>query len=162
MNTPSCSDAAVPEFIDLVFAKTSRKRSFSMTEHERFGFVFANTGSIHSGTGGGKGYTITSELWTLDSGNENTLTSTLLAVEKYIALWVNAGMSECRKKVMPASAFSQELSRVSPASVFRHQVQSGTGLVCSRISPALPSYALNPCSVYVYFLNLEDDNLFLK
>jgi hypothetical protein len=32
----------------------------------------------------------------------------------------------------------------------------------SRISPALPSYALNPCSVYVYFLNLEDDNLFLN
>ncbi len=32
----------VPEFIDPVFAKTSLKRSFSMTENERFGLVFAN------------------------------------------------------------------------------------------------------------------------
>jgi hypothetical protein len=32
------------------FAKTSLKRSFSMTENERFGFVFAKTGSINSGT----------------------------------------------------------------------------------------------------------------
>ncbi len=42
----------MPEIIDLVFAKTSPKRSFSMTENERFGLVFANTGSINSGTGG--------------------------------------------------------------------------------------------------------------
>ncbi len=41
----------MPEFIDLVFAKTSRKRSYSMTKNERFGLVFANTGSINSGTG---------------------------------------------------------------------------------------------------------------
>ncbi len=40
----------VPEVIDLFFAKTSPKRSFSMTENERFGLVFANTGSISSGT----------------------------------------------------------------------------------------------------------------
>jgi hypothetical protein len=40
----------VPEIIDPVFAKTSPKRSFSMTENERFGLVFANTGSINSGT----------------------------------------------------------------------------------------------------------------
>jgi hypothetical protein len=39
----------VPEFIDPVFAKTSPKRSFSMTENERFGLVFAKTGSINSG-----------------------------------------------------------------------------------------------------------------
>jgi hypothetical protein len=31
---------AVPEIIDTVFAKTSPKRSFSMTEYERFGLVF--------------------------------------------------------------------------------------------------------------------------
>ncbi len=42
---------SVPEIIDPVFAKTSPKRSFSMTENERFGLVFANTGSINSGTG---------------------------------------------------------------------------------------------------------------
>ncbi len=30
---------SVPEIIDPVFAKTSPKRSFSMTEYERFGFV---------------------------------------------------------------------------------------------------------------------------
>ncbi len=30
---------------------TSRKRSFSMTENEHFGLVFAKTGSINSGTG---------------------------------------------------------------------------------------------------------------
>ncbi len=31
----------VPEIIDLVFAKTSPKRSLSMTEYEHFGLVFA-------------------------------------------------------------------------------------------------------------------------
>ncbi len=43
---------SVPEFIDPVFAKTSPKRSFSMTEKERFELVFfAKTGSINLGTG---------------------------------------------------------------------------------------------------------------
>ena len=41
----------MPEIIDLVFAKTSPKRSFSLTENERFEPIFANTLSIHSGTG---------------------------------------------------------------------------------------------------------------
>ncbi len=41
----------MPEFIDPVFAKISPKRSFSMTENEHFGLVFAKTGSINSGTG---------------------------------------------------------------------------------------------------------------
>ncbi len=40
----------VPEFIDPVFAKTSHKRSFSVIENERFGLVFAKTGSINSGS----------------------------------------------------------------------------------------------------------------
>jgi hypothetical protein len=42
-----------PKFIGPEFAKTSPKRSFyfSMTEKERFGPVFAKTGSINSGTG---------------------------------------------------------------------------------------------------------------
>ncbi len=31
----------MPEIIDTVFAKTSPKRSFSMTEYERFELVFA-------------------------------------------------------------------------------------------------------------------------
>ncbi len=43
--------AAVPEFIDPVFTKTSPKRSFSLIQTERFGLVFAKTGSIISGTG---------------------------------------------------------------------------------------------------------------
>ncbi len=43
--------AAVPEIIDPVFAKTSPKRSFCMTENERVGLVFVKTGSINSGTG---------------------------------------------------------------------------------------------------------------
>jgi hypothetical protein len=38
----------VPEFIDPVFAKTSPKCSFSLIENERFGLVFAKTGT--SGT----------------------------------------------------------------------------------------------------------------
>jgi hypothetical protein len=33
----------VPEIIDTVIAKTSPKRSFSMTEYERFGLVFTKT-----------------------------------------------------------------------------------------------------------------------
>jgi hypothetical protein len=40
----------VPEIIDPVFAKTSPKRSFCMTENERFGLVLVKTGSINSGT----------------------------------------------------------------------------------------------------------------
>jgi hypothetical protein len=41
---------SVPEFIDPVFAKTSRKRSVLVIENERFGLVFTKTGSINSGT----------------------------------------------------------------------------------------------------------------
>ncbi len=41
----------VSEIIDPVFTKTSPKRSFCMTENERFGLVFTKTGSINSGTG---------------------------------------------------------------------------------------------------------------
>ncbi len=37
------SETTVPEIIDSVFAKTSPKRSFSMTEYERFGLVFMKT-----------------------------------------------------------------------------------------------------------------------
>ncbi len=40
----------VPEFIDPVFGKTSPIRSFSVRQNERFGLVFAKTGSINSGT----------------------------------------------------------------------------------------------------------------
>ncbi len=40
----------MPEFIDPVFTKTSPKRSFSVIQNERFGLVFAKTGSIISGT----------------------------------------------------------------------------------------------------------------
>jgi hypothetical protein len=40
----------VPEFIDPVFKKTSPKRSFSVIQNERFGLVFAKTGSIILGT----------------------------------------------------------------------------------------------------------------
>ncbi len=40
----------LPEIIDPVFAKTSPKRSFCMTENERIGLVFVKTGSINSGT----------------------------------------------------------------------------------------------------------------
>ncbi len=43
----------MPEIIDPVFAKTSPKRSFCMTENERFGLVFVKTGSINSDGGGG-------------------------------------------------------------------------------------------------------------
>jgi hypothetical protein len=41
---------SVPEIMDPVFEKTSPKRSFCMTENERFGLVFTKTGSINSGT----------------------------------------------------------------------------------------------------------------
>ncbi len=40
----------MPEFTDSVFVKTSPKRSFSMTENDRFGLVFAKPESIISGT----------------------------------------------------------------------------------------------------------------
>ena len=37
--------------IDPVFTKTSPKRSFCITENERFGLVFTKIGSLNSGTG---------------------------------------------------------------------------------------------------------------
>ncbi len=42
--------STVPEIIDLVFPKTRPKRSFSMTEYERFGLFSRKRGSINSGT----------------------------------------------------------------------------------------------------------------
>jgi hypothetical protein len=44
------SSAEFSQFTDPVFEKTSPKRSFSMSENERFGLVFAKTGYINSGT----------------------------------------------------------------------------------------------------------------
>jgi hypothetical protein len=41
---------SVPEIIDPVFAKTSPKRSFSMTEYEVLGLFSRKRGSINSGT----------------------------------------------------------------------------------------------------------------
>jgi hypothetical protein len=55
------TDTPVPEIIDPVFAKTSPKRSFCMTENERFGLVFVKTGSINSGTDGSLPYLFDSE-----------------------------------------------------------------------------------------------------
>ncbi len=40
----------MPEFIDPVFTKTSPKCSFSVKGNERFGLVFAKSGSINSGS----------------------------------------------------------------------------------------------------------------
>ncbi len=45
----------MPEFIDQVFAKTSQKRSFSMTKNECFELVFVKTGSINLGNAPLKG-----------------------------------------------------------------------------------------------------------
>jgi hypothetical protein len=54
--------------------------------------------------------------------------------------YVNAGMSECRRKVSPASsAFLPLVICLSPASVFQHQ--GSVRYRWSRISPALPSSA---------------------
>jgi hypothetical protein len=47
----ACRTIPVPEFIDPVFRIANRKRSFSIIENDRFGHVFAKTGSINSGTG---------------------------------------------------------------------------------------------------------------
>ncbi len=38
----------LPEFIDPVFTKTGPKRSFSVIQNERFGLVFAKTGSART------------------------------------------------------------------------------------------------------------------
>ncbi len=50
-NRPMAEKKGVSKFKDPVFMKTSPKRSFSVTEYERFGLVFAKTGSINSSTG---------------------------------------------------------------------------------------------------------------
>jgi hypothetical protein len=44
------SQISVPESLYPVFAKASPKRSFSLIENERFGLVFAKTGSVNSDT----------------------------------------------------------------------------------------------------------------
>ncbi len=46
---------SVPEIIDPVFSKTSPKRSFSMTEHERFGLFFTKTRVYKFGHGNATG-----------------------------------------------------------------------------------------------------------
>ncbi len=51
INVENPARKIVPEIIDPVFAKTSPKRSFCMTENESFGLVFVKTGSINSGIG---------------------------------------------------------------------------------------------------------------
>ncbi len=48
-HTNSCRKSVL-EFIEPVFAKTSSRRSFLVIDNERFGLVFAKTGSINSGT----------------------------------------------------------------------------------------------------------------
>jgi hypothetical protein len=48
LNAERCT---VPEIIDLVLAKTSPKRSFSMTEYSVLGLFSRKRGSINSGTG---------------------------------------------------------------------------------------------------------------
>ncbi len=53
---------------------------------------------------------------------------------------VNAGLSECRKKVSPASALLPVVICLSPAKVFRHQ--GSVRYRRSRFSPALPCPAL--------------------
>ncbi len=50
--------------------------------------------------------------------------------------YVNAGMSECRRKVGPASAFLPVVSCISSPSVFRHQ-----GSVRYRWSRIIPAFA---------------------
>ncbi len=46
-----CARKPVPEIIDPVFTKTSQNARFLLSENERFGLVFVETGSINSGTG---------------------------------------------------------------------------------------------------------------
>ena len=45
----------MPEIIDTVFANTSPKRAFSMTEYERFGLVFTKTRVYKFGHGNATG-----------------------------------------------------------------------------------------------------------
>ncbi len=72
----------VPEIIDPVFAKTSPKRSFCVTENERFGLVFVKTGSINSGTGSGR-EKIGS--WVRDKHPESaTRATTLFLIQQYV------------------------------------------------------------------------------
>ncbi len=83
--------------------------------------VERDTPSCSHPAGGGKGYTLTPTLLTVDSGNDNTPTSTLLVCGKeYTHISINA---------------------VMPASVFWHQGQFRYRW--SQISPALPSYAFH-------------------
>jgi hypothetical protein len=70
-------ESTVPEIIDLVFAKTSPKRSFCMTENERFGLVFVKTGFIYSGTGSSISLVLLGRRWR----GRRTLYST------YIFIW---------------------------------------------------------------------------
>ncbi len=66
----------VPEFIDQVFAKTSPKRSFSITENDRFGLVFVKTGSINSGTA------VSQKIWNLKDGKKEQIYSTRISYSK--------------------------------------------------------------------------------
>ncbi len=73
-------------------------------------------------------------------GNEYTLHVRRQQLNDVIlAIWyLNAGMSECRRNVSPASAFHSVVSCLSPASAIRHQ--GSVRYRWSRSSPALLSY----------------------
>ncbi len=58
----------VPEIIDPVFVKTSPKRSFSMTEYERFVLVFTNTRVYKYGHGKREGKKI-AEVISMEKNN---------------------------------------------------------------------------------------------
>jgi hypothetical protein len=62
--------------------------------------------------------------------------------------YVNAGMSECGRKVSPASAFLLVVSCFSAASVYLHQ--DSDRYRWSRISPALPSSDKNALLEFIY------------
>jgi hypothetical protein len=82
----------VPEIIDQVFAKTSPKRSFSMTEYERFGLVFTKTRVYkfgHGGRGGGVSYSL--------GINKSVIVLITLPVKqlKYSCLYVRRWLRRC-------------------------------------------------------------------
>ncbi len=77
----SHNESPVPELKDPLFAKTSPKLSFSVNINERFGLVFAKTGSINSGT---------AQAWRMQSVLGGQLPSSSLVffyLDAYFHIW---------------------------------------------------------------------------
>ncbi len=147
--------------MDLVFAKTSPKRSFSMTENERFGLVFTNTGSINSGTGryvskSHKGWHQTEVSNTVVSAKNFLFLKSKMALKKTCSYWrMHTSCTDFRKFSHPSQNHIRHQTVLSPTpSVVKIHIQ------CIYGAPMLTNGKRSkPKQLLCSILNKEERNI---